>query len=368
MTAKEALVGLNLVAGIGSIRLRKLLASFVTPEGILKAGVDALVASSGIDAKTAQAINRLKKEDIDKELALAGKLGVSVVTVLDPEYPENLKSIIDPAPVLYYKGDILPGDCAGIAVVGSRHATAYGLTQAYRFSRKLAECGFTIISGMARGIDSAAHRGALSCRGRTIAVTGSGFCHPYPPEHASLMKEIAGAGAVISEFPLSTKPLKLNFPRRNRLISGLSLGVLVVEAAANSGALITVDFALQQGRDVFALPAPVDSINAFGVNQLIKEGAQMVSSPAEIIEEYTGRLHIKTGGFEGPQEPEITSGSGLAEEILEALDDSCLHFDELHEKTSMDISKISDILLQLQLKGMIQELPGKHFVRSIHGN
>lgn len=368
MTAKEALVGLNFITHIGSIRLRKLLASFTTPENILKASPAALIESSGIDAKTAQAISTLKKEEIDKELALAIKIGVKVITVLDPEYPENLKSIIDPAPVLYVRGQLTPEDCASIAVVGSRHATAYGLTHAYSFARELAECGFTIISGMARGVDAAAHRGALIARGRTIAVMGSGFCNPYPPEHGSLLEEIAKSGAVISEFPLATKPLAYNFPRRNRLISGLSMGVLVVEAARNSGALITVDFALQQGRDVFALPAPLDSINAFGVNQLIKEGAQLVSSPGEIIEEYTGRLHIEARVADECREEEMTDAAGLVQDVLDMLSDSCLHFDELHQKTNMDISRISDILLQLQLKGLIQELPGKHFVRSVNGN
>ncbi len=368
MTAREALIGLNFITHIGSIRLRNLLAFFGAPEKIIGASAEELTASGGIDAKTAREIAALKTEEIDKELALARKMGLTVVTVLDAEYPQNLANIIDPAPVLYVKGRLCAQDCASIALVGSRHATVYGLTHGYSFARRLAECGFTIVSGMARGVDAAAHRGALIAGGRTIAVMGSGFCHPYPPEHKDLLEEISRHGAVVSEFPLSTRPLKLNFPRRNRLISGLSMGVLVVEAARNSGALITVDFAVQQGRDVFALPAPVDSINAFGVNELIKEGAQLVSSPEEIIEEYIGRQHVQVHLCDECAKEESPTADSLTQEILDMLADSCLHLDQLHAKTNMDISRISDILLQLQLKGLIQELPGKHFVRSVNGN
>jgi DNA processing protein len=234
---------------------------------------------------------------------------------------------------------------------------------AERFAADLAGRGFTIVSGMARGIDTYAHKGALKNGGRTIAVMGSGFHNIYPQENKGLAEEIAGCGAVISEFPMDTKPLKQNFPQRNRVISGLSLGVLVVEAARNSGALITADFALEQGREVFALPGKIDSNTSFGTNRLIKQGAKLVSDTEDILEEFNF-VAVKSTS------PEIRQNNfpaDLAQEesaLYAALSDEPMALDDLIEKTNIDISRISSMLLKLQLKKIICQLPGKQFIRS----
>ncbi|HLD82430.1 MAG TPA: DNA-processing protein DprA [Candidatus Omnitrophota bacterium] len=289
MNNLEALVGLNLVGGIGSIRLGKLLKFFSRPQDILKVSAEKLMGVSGIGQEIANKICGIKKEDVGKEFSLAKKQGLRIIILDDEDYPENLKNIPDPPIVLYTKGKLLPQDKLAIGIVGSRRASFYGLSCAEKFAADLAKQGFTIVSGMARGIDTCAHRGALKQAGRTLAVMGSGFNQIYPPENKELADEISKNGAVISEFPINEKPLKENFPRRNRVISGLSLAVLVVEAARNSGALITADFALEQGRDVFALPGKIDSSASFGTNGLIKQGAKLVSCVDDILEEFSVR-------------------------------------------------------------------------------
>lgn len=254
MTRLEALVALNTVLDIGSIRLNRLLEFLGTPENIFLAPKDKLTRVFGIGECIAAKIASVKKEDIEKEFFWADKLGLRILTLDDADYPKNLKTIIDPPIVLYVKGRLKEEDALGVGIVGSRRATYYGLSCAERFAQELAGRGVTVISGMARGVDTCAHRGALKAGGRTIAVIGSGFNDIYPGENKKLADEIACSGAVVSEFPVNTPPLKQNFPRRNRLISGLSLGVLVVEAARNSGALITADFALEQGREIQYIP------------------------------------------------------------------------------------------------------------------
>ena len=235
MNRLEALVSLNKVAGIGSIRLKKLLEFFHKPENILKAPVEKLDAVSGIGVKIASQITALKKEDLAKEFAQATSLGLKIITLEDKEYPNNLKNIPDPPIILYVKGNIFDDDNFSIGIVGSRQASFYGLNNAWGFAFDLASKGVTIVSGLARGIGTSAHRGALKAGGRTLAVMGSGFSHVYPAENIELAEEISKRGAVISEFPINTLPHSFNFPRRNRVISGLTLGVLVVEAALNSG-------------------------------------------------------------------------------------------------------------------------------------
>lgn len=223
MTHPEALISLNLVGEIGSIRLKKLLEYFHKPENILMAPADKLNKIFGIGEKIVGNILAFKKEDLDKELALVKKFGLKILTEEDDNYPENFKNIPDPPIVLYVKGKLEEQDKFSIAIVGSRRASFYGLSYAEKFSAELSKTGFTIVSGMARGIDTYAHKGALKNKGRTIAVMGSGFNHIYPPENKELAEEIARNGAFISEFPLNTEPFKQNFPRRNRVISGLSL-------------------------------------------------------------------------------------------------------------------------------------------------
>jgi len=269
MNEREALIALNMVSDIGSIRLRKLLDFFGKPQNILNASEECLQKVAGIGPAISHNISHFDKDKLNKELTLAKKCNVEIICSADEEYPENLKNITDPPIVLYVKGELLPLDKLSIAIVGSRNASLYGLSCTSKFARALSECGFTIVSGLARGIDTCAHKSALDASGRTIAVIGSGLSHIYPPENKELAERISCNGAVISEFPFGMEPLKQNFPRRNRVISGLSLGIFVAEAACNSGALITADFALEQNREVFALPGKTDSGTSSGTNALI---------------------------------------------------------------------------------------------------
>ena len=364
MNKREALVSLNLVLDIGSIRLRRLMEAFGAAENILKASRQQLIAVSGIGDKIAQKITGLREDDLAKELRLTKKLGLTIVTIDDADYPENLRSIIDPPIVLYVKGKISKDDRLSVAIVGSRSASFYGISCAEKFAFALAQNNITVVSGMARGVDTAAHRGALKQGGRTIAVIGSGFGNIYPEENMGLAEEIACAGAVISEFPVDTPPLKQNFPRRNRVISGLSQGVLVVEAARNSGALITADFALEQSREVFALPGKVDAENSFGTNDLIKQGAKLVTGIDDILEELDFAPAQNKEKTEVAQRPKA---AGVAEEeelVYASVETAALTLDELVQKTELDIPRISVILLRLQLRKLIKELPGKQYKRN----
>ncbi|MFA5410572.1 MAG: DNA-processing protein DprA [Candidatus Omnitrophota bacterium] len=354
-----------MVGEIGSIRLKKLLEYFGSPGNILKASAEKLSAVSGIGEKTAQEIASFKKEDLDKELASVKKLGLKIITQGDIDYPENLKSIYDPPIVLYVKGELKREDKFSLGIVGSRRASYYGLNSAEKFAYGLCENSFTIVSGMARGIDTSSHRGALKAGGRTIAVMGSGFQHIYPPENKKLAEEIAAKGAVLSEFPCDMKPLPQNFPRRNRVISGLSLGVLVVEAAKNSGALITADFALEQGRDVFALPGKVDANTSFGTNELIKQGAKLVSCVEDIAEEFN--FSIKKEGIKIEMANKSITSKDLAGEeslLYNLIHNQPLHLDAILEKAALNISQVSQILLNLEIRKLIRQLPGKQFIRS----
>jgi DNA processing protein len=284
------LILLNMVEGIGSIRLKALLDEFKEPGRILKASVEKLRSVKGIRASIANAIKDIDSHhDVEKEIALAAKEGVGILTIFDEDYPENLKNIYDPPVVLYCKGCIKKEDSLAVSIVGSRKCTYYGMNMADNIAERLAFSGVTVVSGLARGIDTAAHKGALKT-GRTIAVLGSGLGNIYPAENKPLSEKIARNGAVVSEFPMQMPPNKNNFPQRNRIISGLSAAVLVVEAANKSGALITADFALEQGRDVFALPGMAGRLSSAGTNSLIKQGAKLVDSAEDILEELkTGR-------------------------------------------------------------------------------
>lgn len=369
MTKLEALIGLNKVSNIGSIRLKKLLDYFDKPEDILNAPQEKLIAVSGIGQEIANQIHSLKKEDIDREFNLASKYNLKIITMEDEEYPENLKQIPDPPIVLYLKGEFKDEDRFSIAIVGSRRASFYGLSCAERFASDLSHQGLTIVSGMARGIDTCAHRGALKVGGRTIAVMGSGFKHIYPPENKELIQEISQEGVVISEFSIDTKPLRQNFPRRNRVISGMSLGLLVIEAARNSGALITTDFALEQGREVFALPGKVDSCTSFGTNELIKQGAKLVSCVDDILQELNLPLTTNDRLFPPREElncvyARIQNLSSEESLIYDLITNQATPLDEIVEKTNMDISNISDILLRLQVRKLIRQLPGEQFTKT----
>lgn len=365
MNNLEALVRLNMVLDIGSVRLNNLLEYFGKPENILNAPTEKLSVVCGIGEKIAAKITSLKKEDLSKEFTLVKKFGLKIITLYDNDYPVNLKNIPGAPLVLYIKGELKTKDKLSIGIVGSRRATFYGLANAQNFASELATEGFTIVSGMARGIDTYAHLGALKAGGRTIAVIGSGFGYLYPCENEKLAEEISLSGAVISEFPINTLPLKQNFPRRNRVISGLSLGVLVAEADRNSGALITADFALEQGREVFAIPGKIDSGNSFGTNELIKQGAKLVSCTDDILEEFIQPLNKKSRTKETVKAERIRVLDDPDEAMVyDFISKESVQLDELINKTDMDVARISDILLRLRMKKLVLELPGKQFIRS----
>lgn len=375
MTEQEALVALNMISGVGSLRLKNLLEAFGSASKIFLGPESKLKKTESIGSKIAQEISSFSFEELKKELELAKKLKVKIITVGDKEYPENLKNIYDPALCLYLKGRLKPEDNLSVAIVGSRRASFYGASCAEKFSYELAGLGITIISGLARGIDTQAHKGALKATGRTIAVLGSGLNCVYPPENKGLSEEIAERGALLSEFPLNTRPLAQNFPRRNRVISGLSQAVLVVEAARNSGALITADFALEQGRDVFAIPGKVDSATSLGTNRLIKQGAKLIDNVEDILEELKVELKRlspaparRSGAcVQGRGKNNEQSLSKLSEEeklVYGLLTDKPRYADELIEELKLPSAKVMSMLSKLEMQRMVIQRPGKLFSKA----
>jgi DNA processing protein len=284
--------------------------------------------------------------------------GVSVLTERDPAYPDALRAIHDPPKALYVRGLPVPMVQPAVAIVGSRGSSRYGLECAERLASELALRGISVVSGLARGIDAAAHRGALKGGGRTIAVLGSGLSEIYPPEHRALAEDIAASGWLVSEYPMATLPMPYNFPRRNRIISGLSLGVVVVEAASRSGALITADFALEQGRDVFAVPGPVTAVTSQGTHSLLKQGARLVTSVDDILDELRlVPVRVPLG------EPSV----GLDARLLGLLEGGPLTIDLLAVESGAAMRVIASALVGLELKGVVRQLPGKRFMRTVGG-
>jgi len=275
---------LALIPEIGPLRGRKLLEKFKQPRRILTASQREIASVLG-DSVASRIDQQRKEIKLNEQLRLIEEYQVKIITQDDPEYPVNLKNIFDPPLVLFLRGQILPEDDFSIAIVGTRQATIYGISMARKISSQLGQLGFTVISGGARGIDTAAHQSALMINARTVVVLGCGVDVVYPEENSRLFEEVAHKGALVSEFPMKTPPLRQNFPRRNRIISGLSVGVVVVEAPRRSGALITVTCALEQGREVFCVPGQADSFNMKGSHQLLKQGAKLVEDVDDIIEE-----------------------------------------------------------------------------------
>lgn len=360
MTDTEALIVLNMIDGLGPVKIGRIVKSFGSPLKSLKARPPALVNVRGIGRELAARISRWDSEiDLRAELDSIKRYHVKIITILDDAYPGLLREIYDPPPVLYVKGDILPDDGFAIAVVGSRRASRYGLDCAFRLGRDLAARGVTVVSGMARGIDTSAHRGALRGGGRTIAVLGSGINVIYPPENANLAGEIGKSGAVVSEFPMNTIPERMNFPMRNRTISGMSNGVIVVEAAKKSGALITAEFATEQGRTVFAVPGRIDASSSRGTLDLIKDGAKMVAGIEDIIEEFG----IYSGApAAAAVRPRL---SGKEENIYNVLGEGEMPIDSIIAGSGLSPGEVSAALLSLELKKLVRQLPGKKFARSL---
>lgn len=357
-------VALKSIRGIGNHLFKRLIDRFKSPEKVFSTSREDLLQVEGISPRLVAAIRDHEIPDrVKEDLDLAAQNGYKVITLSDDDYPAILLQIPDPPPVLYVYGK-MQSHVPKIAVVGSRNATGYGISAARRLCRDLASRQITVVSGMARGIDTAAHTGALMGQGETIAVLGSGLGKVYPAENLKLYHRIAQRGAVISEFPIRTAPEAYNFPRRNRIISGLSLGTVVVEAAQKSGSLITARLAAEQNREVFAVPGSIRSFKSSGTHGLIKQGAKLVENVEDILEELQALLsppakRDHTAQRHDTQElPTLTDDEAV---VFRTLGPYPLHIDDLGRKLAMDPGKLSSIMLTLELKGIVQQFPGKFF-------
>ncbi len=348
-----------MVPGVGPIAFRNMVNKFQEPKRVFAASSRELAAVNGIGEKTIQAIKDFPVEETAaEEQKKAEGLGVSILTFRDQGYPRNLLQIYDPPPLLYVRGEFGEGDSLAVAIVGSRKGSPYGRAVTKRISKELSSTRVTVVSGMARGIDTVAHVGALEAGGRTIAVLGCGVDIVYPPENKRLFWDIIEHGVIISEFPISTPPEGKNFPKRNRIISGLSLGVVIVEATADSGSLITASHALEQGREVFAVPGNVGASTSRGTNKLIKQGAKLVEGAQDILPEILPQYEGKVWQEETPDL------SDEENDILQLLSHTPLHIDEISRLSQMEVQQVSTILLELELKGLVNQLGGKMFVRN----
>ncbi len=358
---------LKSIRGIGNILYKRLLHRFSSPKNVFAASFDELITVSGISEKAAVAIKNFKSKDhLKKEIYDALHKGFQIVTFADRNYPRLLRHIPDPPPYLYVAGNLFAGR-QNIAVVGSRNPTSYGLSAAGRLAESLVKAGFAIISGMARGIDSAAHQGALSGEGKTIAVLGSGLAKIYPPENRKLFQQISENGAVISEFPIHAAPEAHHFPVRNRIISGMALGTVVVEASRKSGSLITARLALEQNREVFAVPGSIQSFKSSGTNSLIKQGAILVEQASDIVEELFPRTRtdlesLSNDGYLPTKKENSTALNPDEKHVVACLEPYPIHIDELVKKTKMAPGKLAGILLKLELEDLAEQTPGKCFL------
>ncbi len=352
----------NSIPGIGSHLYKRLIHRFKTPEGILGATAEELATIPRISQKSIQGIIHCKvmpKARAELDAVIRANLGFK--TLNDADYPPLLREIPDPPPFFTFQGT-LNNEQPCIAIVGSRNATSYGLESAYRLGYDLAARGFQVVSGMAMGIDTAAHRGALAARGRTVAILGSGLNWVYPRRNLSLFNEICRTGTVISEFPPDTRPEPRNFPIRNRIIAGISTGTIVVEAAARSGSLITARLAADFSREVFAVPGSISSKRSHGTHALIRQGATLVEDYGDIIHELHHMVHLESATpppiLEGKIEQKLNK---VEQAIVRVLEPYPLHIDKIVEQTDLDIGAVSAALLDLELNGMVKQLPGKLF-------
>lgn len=355
-------IALRAVEGIGPVLFRRLLERFDTPEKVLAAPPGALAAVRGVTSQIVEAIaNRACRRFAEVECRKVEDAGVRLLTFLDAEYPRQLFEIGDPPPLLYLRGAIPVWEPA-VAVVGSRRATREGLKAAELLAAELAAAGVLVVSGLARGIDTAAHRGALAGDGSTVAVLGCGVNVDYPPENKGLAEQIAETGCIISEFPMDTQPLAEHFPRRNRIISGLSRGVLVVEAVEKSGSLITARYALDQGREVMAVPGQISSAACRGSNRLIKDGAQLVDCIDDILDAVrVSKPDQMLPLFGQHTVQERCSMTPREAAVYELVAQGPRHLDEITQALELTPGEVSAMVLGLELKGMLQQLPGSYY-------
>ena len=368
MDSREALVALNLIEHIGPVRVRQLMEHFGDAPGILKASRQQLLQIHGIGEETAEAIATWEKTiDLNAELKRIQDFGCHIVTQAEEEYPELLRQIYDPPVVLYVKGQLTSRDKNAVAMVGSRQTTHYGLEAARKLAYQLGYVGVTVVSGGARGIDTASHQGALTAKGRTICVLGTGINIVFPPENAELFERIAASGAVITQFPFNRQADKQTFPIRNRIVAGMSLGAVVVEANLTSGALITANFAIEYGRQVFAVPGRIDSPRSKGCHELIKKGAKLCESAEDILSEFE-YLFPPSNRPPAPNETGVLPAIALSEteQKLYGLltTEEEISIDELIRNSGLPPSTVSVALLSLEMKRLAKQLPGKMFLRN----
>ncbi|MEF8797168.1 MAG: DNA-processing protein DprA [Salinivenus sp.] len=366
---RRALIALSLVSGVGATRLRALLAHFDAPSAVFRASRSALEQVDGVGPQTAEAILTFDdRSAVEREVERADAVGAELVSPWDARFPDRLREIYDPPGFLWMRGTLPEANTPRVTVVGTRRCSDYGRAQAHHFAAELARRGFTVVSGLAYGIDAAAHKGALDAGGRTVAVLGSGVGRIYPPKHTDLADRIVESGALLSEYAVDAEPDAPNFPERNRILSGLSLGTLVVESYAEGGALITARLALEQNREVFAVPGNVTKDSSRGTNRLIQRGhAKLVLA----LEDLLGELPDVT--VEAPEEvdADTVSGASPAEDLsgekkalYDALGDSPVHIDALCEDTGLDPSTALVHLLDLEFEGVVRQLAGKQFRRT----
>jgi DNA processing protein len=367
MEPREALVALNLIEHVGPVRVRQLLEHFGDAPAILRASRAHLLQVRGVGEDTAEAIAGWEKAaDLGAELRRIAEFGCHIVTQDDAEYPELLRQIYDPPVVLYVKGQLSARDKNSVAMVGSRMTTHYGVEVARKLAYQLAYIGVTVVSGGARGIDTAAHQGALSGKGRTIAVLGTGINLVTPPENAKLFEQIAANGALITQFPFNRPADKQSFPIRNRIVAGMTLGTVVVEANLTSGALITANFANEYGRQVFAVPGRIDSPRSKGCHDLIKKGAKLCEGAEDILSEFEYL-------FPASNRPPSAGQTGVLpalelseneQKVYDALEHEEVGIDDVIRKSGLPSSAVSVALLSLEMKRLIRQLPGKMFLRN----
>ena len=369
MTFLESILALNLLPGIGPIRVRRLIQHFGGAEGVLRAPQNKLTAVSGIGSEIASMIASWEDHvDLQGELASIKSRGITLLTPEDSAWPPPFHHLPDAPLLLYVWGNVLESDSRSLAVVGSRKTTHYGRDCTHKLSFQLAHMGLTIISGLARGIDTAAHEGALAAEGRTIAVLGSGLGQLYPPENMALAERIAdGNGAVVSEFPINTSPTRYTFPQRNRIVAGWCEGILVVECAKRSGALITANLAAEYGKHIFAVPGGIDRPSSEGCNALIRTGAILVTEGSQIIDELPplapesrtrAPLHDPDSASENLR---LSESESL---VLATLSKEERTMDQIIEDAELEASVVAATLLRLEMRGLAVQLPGSHFVQS----
>jgi DNA processing protein len=357
---KRYWIALNLIANLTPRKFHLLLDNFSSAREIWEAPLDRLKKIAAFAQSAETFVRHRDQVDVERELREIEARGLKVTTLADPNYPKALRAIEDPPPVLYVKGEYIEKDELAIAIVGTRRPSSYGVMTTEKLARELGRLGFTIVSGLALGIDTAAHRGALSAGARTIAVLGGGFADLYPRENRNLVGEIAKSGAVMSEFSIFTPPERWTFPRRNRIISGLARGTVVVEAPQRSGALITARYALEQGREVFAVPGPITREVSRGVHKLIQQGAKLITDIEDILEEFADLK--QTLGEARPVKPRPQL-SPLEERVFKVLEFEPIHFNDVVERSDLSPTEASYALLQLVMKDLVKELEGKRYAK-----